>query len=1141
MNFQMMNTYFFRLMCLFLFVGLLGACKPKSAKRILVFSKTAGFRHTSIPAGKAALLKLGLENKIQVDTTENSADFNEANLKKYAAVVFLNTTGDILNSYQQADFERFIQAGGGFVGIHAATDTEYDWPWYNQLVGAYFNGHPKIQKAKLLVNNKTHIATKMLPSVWERRDEWYNFKSFNAEVNVLLDIDENSYEGGTMANKHPMSWYHEYDGGRAFYTALGHTEETYEEPLFLQHLLGGLQYAMGTKAKDYAAVSTKRVPPENRFVRKVLWRNLNEPMELDVFDNGQIIVVERKGRILLWDTKMQILEPVANIEVHTKYEDGLLGVAIDPDYANNKWVYFFYSPPGEEPKQHVSRFVFEDGKLDRSSEKVLLEIAVQRDQCCHSGGSLEFGPQGNLFITVGDNTNPFASNGFSPSDEREGRQPWDAQGSSANTNDLRGKILRIRPEDDGTYSIPEGNLFPVGTPKTRPEIYVMGCRNPFRHAIDHRTGNLFWGDVGPDSGKDKEDRGPKGIDEVNIAKGPGNWGWPYSRGNNQAYHRYNFETKASGPFFDPDNPINESPNNTGLRELPPANKSLIWYSYDESKEFPWVGVGGKNPMAGPIYYSDQFSDAKRFPDYFDGKLLIYEWMRNWIYVVKMDSTGQMLRVDPFMANESFSRPMDMVFGPDGALYVLEYGQKWFSANLDARLNKIEFVRGNRVPIPKIEVDQSVGAAPLAVRCSAKSSYDFDEGDELKFAWKINGEEVSQKPEPTLSFKEAGIHQLELVVTDLEGYSAVAKQEIQVGNAPPQISIALKGGNRSFYDDRKKQMAYEVSVADGEDGTTDEGLIAADAVSVSLDYVETGFDMTSIAQGHQTNTSGGNLADGKKLIEGSDCKTCHAAKVEVNGPSYNAIAARYNNSPSLVTTLAKKVIRGGQGTWGERAMSAHPQIKQDDAEEMVRYILSLGQKDVAAAANRMPLKGDIKIDEAPADANNGSYVLMVSYTDKGHQKIKPITSRKTFTIRSPKVEAENYDAASFEVKRVKKGEKRDFNGVGRLRHDSFLRFDKLDLEGVGSLLVRGSNKNTSKISGRLEVRLDGPDGKKVGEAAFEPNEFTNDVELNIPLEPTKGMHDLFFVVKTNAPANQAMLELDWIYFDISGKGEQRAGL
>ena len=424
---------------------------------------------------------------------------------------------------------------------------------------------------------------------------------------------------------------------------------------------------------------------------------------------------------------------------------------------------------------------------------------------------------------------------------------------------------------------------------------------------------------------------------------------------------------------------------------------------------------------------------------------------------------------------------------------------------------------------------------------ATGSYDFDEGDELKFAWKINGLEVSQMPEPTLSFKEAGIHQLELVVTDLEGYSAVAKQEIQVGNAPPQISIALKGGNRSFYDDRKKQMAYEVSVADGEDGTTDEGLIAADAVSVSLDYVETGFDMTSIAQGHQTNTSGGNLADGKKLIEGSDCKTCHAAKVEVNGPSYNAIAARYNNSPSLVTTLAKKVIRGGQGTWGERAMSAHPQIKQDDAEEMVRYILSLGQKDVAAAANRMPLKGDIKIDEAPADANNGSYVLMVSYTDKGHQKIKPITSRKTFTIRSPKVEAENYDAASFEVKRVKKGEKRNFNGVGRLRHDSFLRFDKLDLEGVGSLLVRGSNKNTSKISGRLEVRLDVPDGKKVGEAAFEPNEFTNDVELNIPLEPTKGMHDLFFVVKTNAPANQAMLELDWIYFDISGKGEQRAGL
>ena len=235
--------------------------------------------------------------------------------------------------------------------------------------------------------------------------------------------------------------------------------------------------------------------------------------------------------------------------------------------------------------------------------------------------------EGNLWISAGDDTNPFASDGFAPIDERADRRPWDAQRTSANTNDLRGKILRIRPQPDGSYTIPEGNLFPEGTPNTRPEIYIMGCRNPFRYTIDSKRGYVFWGDVGPDAGKDGAMRGPKGIDEVNRAKGPGFWGWPYSRGNNQAYHDYNFTTEESGALFNPDKPINDSPNNTGLRTLPPAQESMIWYSYDDSEEFPWVRKGGKNPMAGPVFYSDEFGVENKFPPYFDGKLLIYEWMR----------------------------------------------------------------------------------------------------------------------------------------------------------------------------------------------------------------------------------------------------------------------------------------------------------------------------------------------------------------------------------------------------------------------------------------------------------------------------------------------------------------------------------
>ncbi len=283
-------------LCCTLGVGFAEA-QTTPAGRVLVFSKTAGFRHASIPKGKTLLMKLGRENGFAVDTTEKADVFTETNLKKYNAVVFLSTTGDVLDAAQQSAFERYIQSGGGFVGIHAATDTEYNWPWYNKLAGAQFASHPgnpNVQTGEAYVVNKNHPSMVGFPDKWTIKDEFYDFKNFNDEVTVLVKIDEKSYKEGKMGDNHPMSWYHIYDGGKAFYTNFGHTDETFSEPVFVKHLMGGLKWAMADKL-DYSKAHSMLPPEENRFVRKVLVDQLDEPTELVVLDDHRILFAERKG------------------------------------------------------------------------------------------------------------------------------------------------------------------------------------------------------------------------------------------------------------------------------------------------------------------------------------------------------------------------------------------------------------------------------------------------------------------------------------------------------------------------------------------------------------------------------------------------------------------------------------------------------------------------------------------------------------------------------------------------------------------------------------------------------------------------------------------------------------------------------
>jgi type 1 glutamine amidotransferase len=213
---------------------------------VLVFSKTTGFRHDSIPQGIAAIEMLGTEHGFAVDGTEDAARFSDVALARYKVVVFLNTTGDILDAGEKAAFERYVRSGGGFVGIHSASDTEYGWPWYGRLVGTWFASHPQIQRATVHIANPDHPSMKGLPPLWERTDEWYNFRSDpRGAVQVLATLDETTYSGGAMGADHPIAWCQEIDGGRSWYTAMGHTKESYAEPLFRLHLLGGIESAAG--------------------------------------------------------------------------------------------------------------------------------------------------------------------------------------------------------------------------------------------------------------------------------------------------------------------------------------------------------------------------------------------------------------------------------------------------------------------------------------------------------------------------------------------------------------------------------------------------------------------------------------------------------------------------------------------------------------------------------------------------------------------------------------------------------------------------------------------------------------------------------------------------------------------------------
>ena len=1090
--------------------------------RVLVFSRTKGYRHGSIPVGKLAIMKLGQENGFAVDTTEDATKFTEANLKKYSAVVWLSTTGDVLDDAQQAAFEQYIQAGGGYAGIHAAADTEYGWPWYNQLAGAWFLNHPKQQNAEIEIVDKNHPSTKMLPDRWKRWDEWYSYKNIGTDLKVLGKLDEKTYEGGKNGDNHPFIWYHDFDGGKAFYTGGGHTDESYADPLFLQHILGGIKSVMATSLK-FGQVKTQPFPEENRFEQQVLIQGMDEPTELAVLDNGKILFAQRKGELKVYDPQKKSVKTVANFPVFTKFEYGLMGLNVDPNFKQNKWIYAYYSPVTgntvADTAQHLSRFVYDDVKdtLLLNTEKVLLTIPVKRDGCCHTGGSIAWDRKGNLYLSTGDDTNPFNSDGYAPIDERPNRRGWDARATSSNTNDLRGKIVRIHPEADGTYSIPEGNLFPKGNPKARAEIYVMGNRNPYRISVDQHTGFLYWGEVGPDAGTNSDKYGPRGHDEMNQARQAGYFGWPLFVADNRPYNQRTFADSTTGPLFDPMKPINNSPNNTGLTELPPAQKAYIYYPYADSPEFgDIVGKGGRNAMGGPVYYFNDYpaTSSVKFPQHYDGKFFAYDWIRDWVHPVTMKENGDFVKMETFMPSTKFSHIIDMQFANDGSLYTVEYGQKWFGANSDARLSRITYNAGNRKPVAVANSNKTVGAAPLVVKFDSKGSLDYD-GDALKYEWSFGkGMSKQMTANPTVTFTKPGVYPTTLTVTDAAGHAVTKTMEIKVGNAEPQVEVAVAGNKTFYFPD--KPVKYAVKVIDKEDGTLQKG-ISPDDVTMTIDYLE-GFDKTMLAQGHQANAG---FSTGKRMMELSDCKACHSIDQKSIGPAYLEVAKKYKGA-QVEGKLARKIISGGGGVWGEQAMSAHPQLKESEATDMVRYILSLADDK---PANRQPIAGDYVPVQQKKD---GSYILTASYTDRGNGLIGPLTGSTSMALRSPSVKAVSADVKQdiFQYDIPTLGPA----AVG-LKSGSYLEFSDIDLTGIQGITASIFAANDQVAGGKLEVRLDSPTGTLLGEGEAK---LGTTGPLNLPFrQPASGVHKLYFIFVNPTAGQKALFALDKVQFSTQG--------
>jgi len=939
---------------------------------VLVFTKGISAEHVSgTAAAVRAIGTIAERNGFRATVTDQASAFTESNLERYRAVIFLNTAGDVLDDAQQAAFERYYTDGGGLLAVHAAIDAEPSWQFMTDVLGARATGESALAAATVKVADRVHAASEVLPEYWKRSDAWLNFdRNVRGVSHVLATVDESTYAGGTMGPDHPVAWCKDYRGGRSFYTAGGHAAASFESRSFRRHLAGAITWTAGLADPDYSDCGAT-VLANYQQVKVSAPPNLDEPIGIDVLPHGRVIQTTRGGRVRLHDPSTGNVTVLATIPVYTNSEDGLYGPAIDNDFARNRWVYLYYAPVNMEPPYppttpsgsapttaadasawdpwrgyfQLSRFKFVDAtattpaRLDLASEQKILKVENDRGACCHVAGDIDFDRHNNLWLVTGDDTPSGGGNsgGFAPFNDTltaDGlfNAPFvDARRSALNTNDLRGKLLRIKVDADGGYSIPRGNLFDERKDtagKTRPEIYAMGFRNPFRVQVDS-DGVAYLTDYSPDAQVPQQFRGPAGTGRVEIVRKPGNYGWPLCMSPTLPFYRWNFN--AGTPLdtppqpFECDNPKrgpeNTSGWNTGLTQTPPVVQPDLWYSYRDNANpplgtpclayydgsggscpqlFPELFTGGVGPHGAAKYeYDRRDPSTTKLPPYYDGAVFLGEFTQDTLREVRLDSRNRVFKINSLLdcGQAPSSRfpfecdnPMDMQFGPDGAFYLLTYGDGFFSANRDAGIYRWEYVKGQRAPLAVLSATPTDGIAPLTVQFSSEGSRDPDPGDSITFAWDFdnNGTVDSIDPSPSHVYTANGVYTAKLTVTDSTGKTDIKTTVITVGNSSPKVTVTTPiDGDFFAWGDT---IPFTVNVTDAEDAAID------------CNRVEVTFVLVHDTHGHAEENVRGCSGVLRTLAEDAS----HGGYI-AGGISASYTDTGANGQPALTTT-AQNVVQ-----------------------------------------------------------------------------------------------------------------------------------------------------------------------------------------------------------------------------------------